>query len=65
MNLVEFKNLMWPLGGIRFNIMDVTLDTDAIHRGAGQIMPATRRCCCLTKRDPGYLLYIGDETQTS
>merc|ERR1712150_111303 len=31
--------------GIRFNIMDVTLHTDAIHRGAGQIMPPTRRCC--------------------
>merc|ERR1712165_571506 len=31
--------------GIRFNIMDVTLHTDSIHRGAGQIMPATRRCC--------------------
>merc|ERR1712186_243284 len=31
--------------GIRFNITDVTLHTDAIHRGAGQIMPPTRRCC--------------------
>merc|ERR1712190_31624 len=31
--------------GIRFNIMDVTLHTDAIHRGAGQIMPPTRRAC--------------------
>merc|ERR1719159_355781 len=31
--------------GIRFNIMDVTLHTDAIHRGAGQIMPPTRRYC--------------------
>merc|ERR1711920_140915 len=31
--------------GVRFNIMDVTLHTDAIHRGAGQIMPPTRRCC--------------------
>merc|ERR1712080_293748 len=31
--------------GIRFNIMDVTFHTDAIHRGAGQIMPPTRRCC--------------------
>jgi len=30
--------------GIRFNLMDVSLHTDAIHRGAGQIMPATRRC---------------------
>jgi elongation factor 2 len=31
--------------GIRFNIMDVTLHADSIHRGAGQIMPPTRRCC--------------------
>jgi len=30
--------------GIRFNIKDVTLHTDSIHRGAGQIMPASRRC---------------------
>merc|ERR1719379_2175210 len=31
--------------GIRFNIKDVTLHTDSIHRGAGQLMPATRRVC--------------------
>merc|ERR1712232_896613 len=31
--------------GIRFNIEDVTLHSDAIHRGAGQIMPPTRRAC--------------------
>merc|ERR1712046_436149 len=31
--------------GIRFNIMDVTLHADSIHRGAGQIMPPTRRAC--------------------
>merc|ERR1712038_1000457 len=30
---------------IRFNLMDVTLHTDSIHRGAGQIMPPTRRAC--------------------
>merc|ERR1719214_339655 len=30
---------------IRFNIMDVTLHADSIHRGAGQIMPPTRRAC--------------------
>lgn len=29
--------------GIRFNIMDVTLHTDAIHRGGGQIIPTARR----------------------
>merc|ERR1712217_92098 len=31
--------------GIRFNLADVTLHTDSIHRGAGQLMPPTRRCC--------------------
>merc|ERR1719504_433999 len=30
--------------GIRYNIMDVTLHTDAIHRGPGQIAPPMRRC---------------------
>jgi elongation factor 2 len=30
--------------GIRFNIMDVTMHADSIHRGAGQLLPATRRC---------------------
>lgn len=33
-----------PMRGIRFNIHDVHLHTDSIHRGAGQIMPAARRC---------------------
>merc|ERR1719326_1428128 len=31
--------------GIRYNLVDVTLHADSIHRGAGQIMPPTRRCC--------------------
>merc|ERR1719316_2009134 len=31
--------------GIRFNLMDVTMHADAIPRGAGQIMPPTRRVC--------------------
>merc|ERR1712216_1023948 len=31
--------------GVRFNLVDVTLHADSIHRGAGQIMPPTRRCC--------------------
>ena len=37
--------------GIRFNIHDVTLHTDAIHRGGGQIIPTARRvmyASCLT-----------------
>jgi elongation factor 2 len=29
--------------GIRFNIKDVTLHADAIHRGGGQITPTARR----------------------
>jgi len=29
--------------GIRFNIHDVTLHADAIHRGGGQILPTGRR----------------------
>jgi len=29
--------------GCRFNILDVVLHADAIHRGGGQIMPTTRR----------------------
>ncbi len=31
--------------GIRFNVVDVVLHADSIHRGAGQIMPPTRRAC--------------------
>ena len=51
--------------GIRFNIKDVTLHTDAIHRGAGQIMPTTRRCCFAaemtakpTSQEPVFLVQI-------
>jgi len=51
--------------GIRFNVMDVTLHTDAIHRGGGQIIPTTRRVCyaaCLlaepTLQEPVYLVEI-------
>jgi elongation factor 2 len=29
--------------GIRFNLEDVTLHADAIHRGGGQIIPTARR----------------------
>jgi len=29
--------------GVRFNILDVTLHADAIHRGGGQIIPTARR----------------------
>ena len=32
-----------PLRAVRFNILDVTLHADAIHRGGGQIIPTARR----------------------
>merc|ERR1719356_344782 len=51
--------------GVRFNIYDVTLHTDAIHRGGGQIIPTARRAlyaCQLTARpsllEPVYLVEI-------
>jgi len=51
--------------GIRFNIHDVTLHADAIHRGGGQIIPTARRCfyaCVLTASprllEPVYLVEI-------
>jgi len=54
-----------PMRGIRFNVLDVTLHTDAIHRGAGQIMPTFRRvayAACLlaqpTLQEPVYLVEI-------
>ncbi|XP_002736742.1 elongation factor 2b-like [Saccoglossus kowalevskii] len=51
--------------GIRFNIHDVTLHADAIHRGGGQIIPTTRRvlyACALTATprllEPVYLVEV-------
>jgi elongation factor 2 len=43
--------------GCRFNIQDVVLHADAIHRGAGQIMPPLRRClyACMIKASPSLL----------
>lgn len=32
-----------PVRGVRFNVKDVVLHADAVHRGAGQLLPATRR----------------------
>ena len=45
------------LRGVRFNIHDVTLHADAIHRGAGQIMPTARRViyACVLTAAPGLL----------
>uniref|UniRef100_A0A0K8R938 Putative elongation factor 2 n=1 Tax=Ixodes ricinus TaxID=34613 RepID=A0A0K8R938_IXORI len=51
--------------GIRFDLLDVTMHADAIHRGAGQIMPTCRRClyaCELTAQpklqEPVFLVDI-------
>jgi len=43
--------------GCRFNLMDVVLHADAIHRGMGQIMPTARRVCfaSLMTAQPGLL----------
>jgi len=32
-----------PMRSVRFNVIDVTLHADAIHRGGGQIIPTARR----------------------
>jgi elongation factor 2 len=51
--------------GVRFNIHDVTLHADAIHRGGGQIIPTARRClyaCLITGAprlmEPVYLVEV-------
>jgi elongation factor 2 len=51
--------------GVRFNLYDVALHADAIHRGGGQIIPTARRClyaCMLTAKprffEPVYLVEI-------
>ncbi|KAI9065854.1 eukaryotic translation elongation factor 2 [Trametes sanguinea] len=51
--------------GVRVNILDVTLHTDAIHRGGGQIIPTCRRvtyAACLladpSLQEPVYLVEI-------
>jgi elongation factor 2 len=52
--------------GCRFDIQDVVMHADAIHRGAGQIMPPTKRCVYATqiKSGPTLLepLYLCDIT---
>jgi elongation factor 2 len=51
--------------GVRFNLYDVALHADAIHRGGGQIIPTARRvlyACMLTAKprffEPMYLVEI-------
>jgi len=52
--------------GIRFNLMDITMHADAIHRGAGQIMPPTKRAmyACQIKSEPVILepMFLADIT---
>jgi elongation factor 2 len=54
------------LRGIRFNIQDVTMHADAIHRGAGQVMPPMKRAiyACQIRSDPALLepVYLCDIT---
>jgi len=54
------------LRGCRFNIEDVTLHADSIHRGAGQIMPTTKRViyACQIRSEPRIMepMYVADIT---
>jgi len=47
---------------VRFNIKDVKLHADAIHRGGGQIIPTTRRVCyaCQLTAEPRLMEPIYD-----
>lgn len=55
--------------GVRFNLEDVTLHADAVHRGASQIMPPTKRAMSAAqiKSAPALLepMYIADITVPS
>ena len=55
-----------PLRGCRFNLQDIVLHADAIHRGAGQISPTAKRvfAACQMKSGPRLLepLYLCDIT---
>jgi len=52
--------------GVRFNLMDIVLHADAIHRGAGQVMPPMKRAiyACQIRSDPALLepVYVCDIT---
>jgi len=52
--------------GCRFNLSDMTMHADAIHRGAGQIMPPMKRAvyACQIKSGPAILepMYVCDIT---
>eukprot|EP00914_Ancora_sagittata_P034537 GHVO01069712.1.p1 GENE.GHVO01069712.1~~GHVO01069712.1.p1 ORF type:complete len:512 (-),score=107.81 GHVO01069712.1:100-1476(-) len=53
------------LRGVRFNLVDVVMHADSIHRGSGQIMPPTRRAlyasiltACPRLQEPIFLVDI-------
>lgn len=54
------------LRGLRVSLLDLTMHADAIHRGAGQMMPPTKRCiyACQIRSGPALLepLYMCDIT---
>lgn len=43
-----------PIRGVRFNVVDIVLHADAIHRGVGQTLPMTRDCvfACMLANKP-------------
>ena len=43
-----------PIRGVQFNLIDLVLHADAIHRGGGQMTPATRDCiyACMLANKP-------------
>jgi len=55
--------------GIRFNLEDCTFHADAIHRGAGQLMPCAKSCfyACQIKSGPRLMepMYLCDITVPS
>ena len=54
------------LQGCRFNLVDMVMHADAIHRGAGQIMPPMKRCMAAVELKYGPMLlepmYVCDIT---
>jgi len=55
-----------PLRGVRYNLQDLVLHADAIHRGAGQMIPTAKRvfAACQIKSGPRLLepMYLCDIT---
>ncbi|KAH3762747.1 elongation factor 2 [Pelomyxa schiedti] len=52
--------------GVRFDLHDVSLHTDAVHRGGGQIIPTAKRCYhgCMLTAEPRLLepIFLADIT---